>query len=1235
MNKRKVEKLFSAVIVGTILGNPLMAVSLTVDTSLDMKSESREALQEPEPIQSINSGFFSEESSTDTSESDNRSIQASVDSAENELTREESVEESATVESTTSISNAELSDFSEESGTESQETEETYSESSEESLSMNEDTDSVKRKELTAKVPTATPVLVSTGEELKNAYNNAAVTAVSFTKDIVITGNVLTERSTSFAIEGNGYKLDLGGSLFKVKLAATATMDIKNISEIKSSSSSTLQGVVHYGDALGTAVSGWEINFTNVRSHEDNVIRIASVPGAQLNLAGEIYWKTRSEMAVIDGVYIAPNAKVTAIKQPTHEDRSFFWFGKTNMTQATSGSRKFEVGENAVANFKMEGTGYLYPVVFAYYTEVRLREGATFNATMPGNAWRSDYYNSSFIAEGKNKINLTSTKKGRAPISFNATGNATQDSYFSVGPQSELYVIGATDKPLFSSDSATDAKRMNVIIDNPKSYDLRNYSSGTTVNASIASANIKTFQIKNSDIGIWKLGSSIDGPSDYLAEAATLTQANGMVSSSTDATLSNYFPTTGLRRISGLNQNPELEIQAVTDADKSVTARVILGYSPDNQGMADDGTINYIPVYAGSGQAKAEITDSLGTKYTNLTTDANGYVKATGTKFQMKDKTVTGIAKRGGRSSVKTASSTVIDITPPDPTGLAGGVSVIGPTATTISGTTEPGAKITLYKNGVLTSSTATADSSGKFSLKLPSIVNDDKLQFIATDSAGLANLADRPSTNSNSGNKNPLTSVSYRDAVFKAGPIVTIGLAATISANDVTIVQGSAFNPLKANNNLSAKDIDGTDITSKITVKSNQVNNQVPGTYEVIYQVTAKNSITITKTITVTVKEKTALGDAVIHAENKRVELNSKFNPMIGVTATDSDNTDITNQVEVITNLVDTTTEGTYYVQYAVTGKNGKEVIKSIAVEVYKPAVPTIIANDITIYVGTVFDPLDYAQATDIDGTPMQVEVGVNEVDTSKEGVYSVIYFAISPIDASYAIKEIAVTVIPKPVEKDAVIIAPEVLELYLGTSFDPKSYATATDGDDTDLTDKLVIASNTVDTETIGEWQVVYKVTGKSGNEVTFTMRVMVIPRPQEVGFMSYPERISFGEIQVSNKEQNLFGVLSEALIVKDIRENKVNPLTVKVQEISPLTVDGVERTLNGHTYLKQDGNKTFITKEQVLVTTKNDSAQEWNVSETWQADGDGIYLSLPVEDQRVGAYQGKYSWSIEDTP
>ncbi|MCL2322815.1 MAG: DUF5011 domain-containing protein [Oscillospiraceae bacterium] len=76
----------------------------------------------------------------------------------------------------------------------------------------------------------------------------------------------------------------------------------------------------------------------------------------------------------------------------------------------------------------------------------------------------------------------------------------------------------------------------------------------------------------------------------------------------------------------------------------------------------------------------------------------------------------------------------------------------------------------------------------------------------------------------------------------------------AVINANSVTIKVGSKFNLL---NNVTAKDNGGkgTDLTNKVTVKGT-VNTKKAGSYPLTYSVTGSNKVTVTKTITVTVKK-------------------------------------------------------------------------------------------------------------------------------------------------------------------------------------------------------------------------------------------------------------------------------------------------------------------------------------------------------------------------------------------
>ena len=85
-----------------------------------------------------------------------------------------------------------------------------------------------------------------------------------------------------------------------------------------------------------------------------------------------------------------------------------------------------------------------------------------------------------------------------------------------------------------------------------------------------------------------------------------------------------------------------------------------------------------------------------------------------------------------------------------------------------------------------------------------------------------------------------------------------------------------------------------------------------------------------------------------VINAEDKTLTVGDKFNPMDGVTATDKEDGDLTDQIEIVKNTVDTSKAGLYSVTYEVTDKDGASVEKSINVVVNEQtAPPTTVSQD------------------------------------------------------------------------------------------------------------------------------------------------------------------------------------------------------------------------------------------------------------------------------------------------
>ncbi|WP_267626925.1 immunoglobulin-like domain-containing protein, partial [Enterococcus faecium] len=117
-------------------------------------------------------------------------------------------------------------------------------------------------------------------------------------------------------------------------------------------------------------------------------------------------------------------------------------------------------------------------------------------------------------------------------------------------------------------------------------------------------------------------------------------------------------------------------------------------------------------------------------------------------------------------------------------------------------------------------------------------------------------------------------------------------------------------------------------------------------GTYPITYKVTDSHGLFATKTINVTVSENKP---PVIHAENRTIDKGELFNPYDGVTATDEEDGDLTDQVEVSVNQVDTNIPGQYNVIYTVKDSQGLTAKKTIIVTVNDTA-GKIDPNDYTV---------------------------------------------------------------------------------------------------------------------------------------------------------------------------------------------------------------------------------------------------------------------------------------------
>ena len=227
-----------------------------------------------------------------------------------------------------------------------------------------------------------------------------------------------------------------------------------------------------------------------------------------------------------------------------------------------------------------------------------------------------------------------------------------------------------------------------------------------------------------------------------------------------------------------------------------------------------------------------------------------------------------------------------------------------------------------------------------------------------------------------------------------------------------------------------------------------------------------------------------------VIQANDIEVFEGQSINPNNNVTAYDQEDGDITNNIQIIENTVNTTVPGEYKITYQVIDSSNTNTVKTIRVLVKENKAPEIEASDKTISKKDDYNPLDKVKAYDYEDGDLTSKIKVikNEV-TKTSGSYEVIYEVEDSLGKKTT-KQITVTVLEN--------YKPEILvedkTIYLNEEFDPLKNVSAKDHEDGDLTDKLVVKTNNVDTTKEGTYEVTYEVEDSDNEKTTKTITVTV---------------------------------------------------------------------------------------------------------------------------------------------
>lgn len=338
---------------------------------------------------------------------------------------------------------------------------------------------------------------------------------------------------------------------------------------------------------------------------------------------------------------------------------------------------------------------------------------------------------------------------------------------------------------------------------------------------------------------------------------------------------------------------------------------------------------------------------------------------------------------------------------------------------------------------------------------------------------------------------ENSLGLVDYQDRrVFVYDPAST----PVILAEDIYLETGMAFAPYDG---IAAYDVEDGDLTHLVIITENTVDTTQAGEYFVRYQVTDSDGNTAETLRRVTVEwSYEYYPRIVLDSPEIYLAVNASFDPYAGVTATDPNDGDLTSQIVITSENIDTSQAGQYYIEYTVTNSRGISTWEYRVVYVLSSSLPVIEAYDFS---SGLNEPLDlymmHFEAYDLEDGNLRESVAwdISQVNIAQAGVYP-ITLQVTDSDGNSAQASCNVTIIdysyPELHVYDHVA--------YLNTDYDPLQYASAWDREDGNLTHQIVVVKNTVKIKKPGIYYVTYSVTNSQGNTTSATVSVEVMKEP-----------------------------------------------------------------------------------------------------------------------------------------
>lgn len=159
------------------------------------------------------------------------------------------------------------------------------------------------------------------------------------------------------------------------------------------------------------------------------------------------------------------------------------------------------------------------------------------------------------------------------------------------------------------------------------------------------------------------------------------------------------------------------------------------------------------------------------------------------------------------------------------------------------------------------------------------------------------------------------------------------------LGATDITIEEGTSFDPLKGVTSIDKED---GDLTKTITV-TGSIDTSKAGEYTLVYKVKDSKGLETTVTRKVTVAKKSSENSAPVISgvKDSTIYVGDSFDALKGITASDKEDGDLTNKITV-KGSVNTNLSGSYPLVYSVSDSKGLVTTASCTVTVKEKDTPS-----------------------------------------------------------------------------------------------------------------------------------------------------------------------------------------------------------------------------------------------------------------------------------------------------